>query len=271
MLFALNVLESLKLYLNDNRCVYVIGMDRQVIETSIKQQYKDLELDEAEYLDKIVQLPFNIPPVHNESLSDFVSNLLPEHLKEASKILSSGLDDNPRNIKRFVNSFILNSSMAAAHIGESYDCNIMAGVLLIQHSLPDLFKKISHDYSFLDSLLGEDQVKSEKREDALKDHLSLANALSMIAYKDGTNVAPYIHLSAATSINPSNFSVDLINPGPNKIDVIKRIRLLTGIELADATAIVDSVPSTISKSLSESDAKKIYYELEQLSASVEIN
>jgi predicted KAP-like P-loop ATPase len=56
---VLKVLEALKLYLNLPDCVYVIGVDRAALECSIRYRYKDLEVREADYIDKIVQLPFS--------------------------------------------------------------------------------------------------------------------------------------------------------------------------------------------------------------------
>ena len=59
---ALKLLEALKLYLNLEGCVYFLGVDRQALEKSISHCYKGLDIKESEYLDKIVQLPFTVPP-----------------------------------------------------------------------------------------------------------------------------------------------------------------------------------------------------------------
>ena len=65
---TLALLEALKLYLNLDGCVYFLGVDREALERSVRYHYKDTEISETSYLDKIVQLPFTIPPVAPESM-----------------------------------------------------------------------------------------------------------------------------------------------------------------------------------------------------------
>lgn len=64
---VLRTLEALKLYLSIPGCIYVMGVDRAALECSVKLRYKDLEIREADYLDKIVQLPFVIPPINQKT------------------------------------------------------------------------------------------------------------------------------------------------------------------------------------------------------------
>ena len=137
---VLKVLEALKLYLNLPGCVYVIGVDRTALECSIKYRYKELEVREADYLDKIVQLPFTIPPIAEQAMERFLRALLPKELQDVANILVAGLTDNPRQIKRFVNSLILNHELARTQLEARYDPKILTGVLLIQYRQPELFK-----------------------------------------------------------------------------------------------------------------------------------
>jgi len=136
----LKVLESLKLYLNLPGCVYVIGVDRSALECSIRQKYKDLDIREADYLDKIVQLPFTIPPIAGESMSKFIAPLLPPQLKEAHDLLVRGLGDNPRQVKRFVNALVLNHELASEMFGNQYRPKMLAGILLVQYRQQELYR-----------------------------------------------------------------------------------------------------------------------------------
>jgi hypothetical protein len=82
-------------------------VDRESLEDSIRLQYKDVKFNEVSYLDKIVQLPFDIPPIRVEWMEKFVAPLLGEDLKRCKDLLIEGLGGNPRQIKRFVNTLTL--------------------------------------------------------------------------------------------------------------------------------------------------------------------
>ena len=59
---ALTVLESLKLYLDRANCVFIIGLDKRVIEQAVKQRYKSLVgVTGKEYIEKMIQLNFFLP------------------------------------------------------------------------------------------------------------------------------------------------------------------------------------------------------------------
>ncbi len=249
---ALSVLESLKLYFNNENCVYVLGMDRKVLEASIQDQYSALELNADDYLDKIIQLPFNIPPIKTESIVGFVDELLPDDLERASSILGEGLDDNPRNLKRFINSFVLQSAFAKEILGDKFDCSIMAGVLLIQHKEPKIFLELIEDSSLFKKYTG--TGLSEKSEDGLGLSPNLAIALRLINLSMDDDISKYIHLTEATSIIKNLYDVELINCGRNKTEIQETIKDQTGISSAEAKELISRQPSIIAKSQNKKDA-----------------
>ena len=74
---AVEVLEAIKLFLDVPGCVFVLGVAREVIEEGIRVRYKDYEtkLDGAEYLEKIIQIPFALPPIAPESARAYVQQI----------------------------------------------------------------------------------------------------------------------------------------------------------------------------------------------------
>jgi hypothetical protein len=92
--------------------------DIQQLEASYESM--NVKVSEADYLDKIIQLPFVISPVSPDSLGGFIENLLPEELRSAVPDLIEGLGNNPRQVKRFINSFLLNDELAR-EVTEAYD------------------------------------------------------------------------------------------------------------------------------------------------------
>jgi len=128
---ALKLLEALKLYLNIEGCIYFLGVDGHALEQSVKRRYEHLDLKETDYLDKIVQLPFIIPPIEPRCMDSFIQPLLSDELHSCRKMLVDGLGDNPRHIKRFINILTFNHQLACVLKIPDYDPRVLALLLLI--------------------------------------------------------------------------------------------------------------------------------------------
>lgn len=68
----------------------------------------------------------------------------------------------------------------------------------------------------------------------------------------------------------SEFDVILAEIGDKKIGVIKAVREITGLGLADAKALVDGAPKAVKEAVSKEDAEAIKAKLEEAGAKVEL-
>ncbi len=68
----------------------------------------------------------------------------------------------------------------------------------------------------------------------------------------------------------TEFDVVLAEAGAEKIKVIKVVREITGLGLADAKAVVDGAPKTLKEAASKEDAEEIKKKLEEVGAKVEL-
>ncbi len=75
---------------------------------------------------------------------------------------------------------------------------------------------------------------------------------------------------AAAAEEKTEFDVVLAEVGPNKIAVIKAVREITGLGLAEAKAKVDGAPSAIKEAASKDDAEAAKAKLEEAGAKVEL-
>jgi hypothetical protein len=126
---ALEVLESIKAFFDIEGIVYVVGMDSDSINYIIKQKYGDLqEIKGIDYLEKIVQLPFQIPVWKPQDITGSIekiisgglgnSELAKKFKEESNKLLIvNAIEPNPRQVKRFINNIIL----AKAAFGKDID------------------------------------------------------------------------------------------------------------------------------------------------------
>ena len=67
----------------------------------------------------------------------------------------------------------------------------------------------------------------------------------------------------------SEFDVVLAGAGAQKIKVIKVVREITGLGLADAKALVDGAPKTIKEAVSKDEAEEMKTKLEEVGAQIE--
>jgi len=150
---AIEVLEAIKLFLDAENCIFVLGLDQEVIARGIEMKYKELgarldgdsqqkfTIEGVRYLEKIIQLPFIIPPVEPTDMSNFVHGLNTNwpH-EECPKVFAAGLGDNPRQIKRTVNTFLMLSKLAERRgILETVKPIRLAKVVAIQNVYPELY------------------------------------------------------------------------------------------------------------------------------------
>jgi large subunit ribosomal protein L7/L12 len=66
------------------------------------------------------------------------------------------------------------------------------------------------------------------------------------------------------------FDVVLTAAGPNKINVIKVVRELTGLGLKEAKDLVDGAPKTVKEGATKDDAEKMKKQLTDAGAGVEL-
>lgn len=75
---------------------------------------------------------------------------------------------------------------------------------------------------------------------------------------------------AAPAEEKTAFKVVLKSPGQQKVQLIKKIKEITGKGLKESKELVDNLPAVIKDGLSEEEAQKLKEELEAVGAEVEL-
>lgn len=115
---AVELLELFKFVFNHEKCIFVLAIDTEIVYLGIKEKYGDNISDEKAkaFFDKMIQLPFTIPAMHNKT-QKYLGSLMPQEVNEVltsnedkvwlHKLLYLYTKDNPREIKRYTNSVML--------------------------------------------------------------------------------------------------------------------------------------------------------------------
>ena len=75
---------------------------------------------------------------------------------------------------------------------------------------------------------------------------------------------------AAAAEEKSDFDVVLAEVGPNKINVIKVVREITGLGLKEAKDLVDGAPKAVKEGAGKDEAEEVKKKLEEAGAKVEL-
>ena len=135
---ALEVLESIKLFFELEGFVFVVGLDRAIVERFIEQRYAGVTggggmaaagtaapapaplVSGAEYIKKIFQVPYNLAQVQHSQLDDLIMAMardgalppdqeadLRDRVQAHLRVLLADVAVNPREVKRFVNAYVM--------------------------------------------------------------------------------------------------------------------------------------------------------------------
>ncbi len=75
---------------------------------------------------------------------------------------------------------------------------------------------------------------------------------------------------AAVEEEKTEFNVNLVEVGANKVGVIKAVREITGLGLKEAKDLVDAAPKTVKEAIPKADAEAAKKKLEEAGAKAEI-
>ncbi|MFH1353675.1 MAG: 50S ribosomal protein L7/L12 [bacterium] len=109
--------------------------------------------------------------------------------------------------------------------------------------------------------------------------LELSELVKVLEDKFGVSAAAPIAVAAAVAgggeeaaaaKEKSSFTVELTEAGPQKIAVIKAVRVVTDLGLKDAKDLVDKAPTTIKENVPKEEAEEMKSKLEEAGGKVEL-
>jgi large subunit ribosomal protein L7/L12 len=105
--------------------------------------------------------------------------------------------------------------------------------------------------------------------------LEIAELVKMLEDEWGVSAAAAVMVGGGAAAGPAveektAFDVILTDAGPNKINVIKEVRAITGLGLAEAKGLVEAGGKAVKEGASKEDAEKFKKQLEAAGAKVTI-
>ena len=106
--------------------------------------------------------------------------------------------------------------------------------------------------------------------------LELSELVKAVEEEFGVSAAAAVAVAApaaggaAAAEEKTEFDVILKDAGAEKIKVIKAVREITGLGLAEAKALVDGAPKTLKEAAAKEEAEEIKNKLSEVGATVEL-
>ena len=105
--------------------------------------------------------------------------------------------------------------------------------------------------------------------------LELSDLIKQMEEKFGVSaaavaVAGPAAAGAAAAVEQTEFTVMLTGAGDSKVNVIKVVRVITGLGLKEAKDLVDSAPKAVKEGVSKADADAVAKQLIEAGATAEI-
>lgn len=155
---AVQVLETIKLFLDVKNCVFLLAVDRDVVEQAVLSKYKHLAdymqrnpvrsgafppLRGEDYFDKIVQLPIPLPSLSETNIKEFIEKLCGDGtlLTELAPLFAAGIPANPRKVKRVILFFDYIYRIAKAKDRKLHPA-LLAKLIIIQMQYRQLYEEI---------------------------------------------------------------------------------------------------------------------------------
>ena len=168
---VVKLIENIKHFISikNNRCIFIIGVDRHVLEKGIEARYGTNLISGSEYLRKIINLSFDVP-VCDEANKEFIIEIAKRYANEewfahntgkintfAAYFLTLGIS-NPRIIKPIVLRYVI---FLTTPKSAEYLQDIIIQLLVYKEVFPDAYaiKKSNNSVEFIPSF----KVSTEDR------------------------------------------------------------------------------------------------------------
>lgn len=152
---TVQVLEAVKLFLDKDGCIFVLGAHTDVVQKAVMKIYEDAGLSPesaSDYLEKIIQLRFELPPLDEGQMGNYVTEQgLPPEALESWETVVAGAEINPRKVKTFLNDLNLAWALLV-NTGQAQDVERVDFTRwqVLMRAAPDAFKKTVYEIDDLD-------------------------------------------------------------------------------------------------------------------------
>jgi hypothetical protein len=157
----INLLEAIKLFFDLRHIFIILAIDKEVIDRGIEIKYNNFKFASdraitlgAEYLEKMIQLPLQLFPLHKNQVRGFIESLHPSQVVlDQLDLLQVLVSPNPRKIKRILNILGVTNAIIEATLGkDTLKLDLVTRLIVLQVQSSDLYADITKQSDVLIAL-----------------------------------------------------------------------------------------------------------------------
>lgn len=168
---AVELLEVLKIFLDCEKCVFVLAIDYDVVSRGVKEKYGSDFGDEKgrSFFDKIIQVPFKMP-VASYNISNYVKkcfedigiSVSDEKISCYKDLINHSIGNNPRSMKRLFNSYLLLNKITVEDLlATEKNKLLLFAILCMQSSYEVIYNYIVNNRFDIEKEFLQDLTQSE--------------------------------------------------------------------------------------------------------------
>jgi len=272
---VLKMLESIKLFLDIPGCAFVLAIDDDIVERGVAYHYKDyLKKDEqsappitgSEYLEKMIQVPFTLPVLHNIHVRAFLAQNYPDVFKDSLlELFANSVVAIPRKIIRVVELFKI-KRLLLPDIPEHH----LLKLVCLELFTPNLFREAKREFPKLSIFYLLGQWKKDEKINSLY-HFRIIEGVAKdpsLTQKISDKYQKVLTILEKENLSRVNFDIDTIFETEIDSDSIEKYfyvqPLDKSVEKIQAQLQEEQYSELIEnlKSLKESNWKLVLDELE---------
>jgi uncharacterized protein YjbI with pentapeptide repeats len=218
----LEILESIKIFLSLKGIIYVLGISHDRIIELINKKFQTNNGEQ--YIKKIIQIPITLPKWINQDIVDFITNLKKKGIinhkyqevfnQENIELISEAIENNPREIKRFLNNFIVASEIFSSKQVVAKELLVIQAIQLRWNKFYDLLMKSNENFRkelnrYIEmneekrlKYLESDETKKDDRE-----NYDLSVRRSLREFKTNTYLWEFLIKNSSTINNIENWNI----------------------------------------------------------------
>ena len=274
----IETLEAIKLFLDVEKCIFILGFDYDVVVDTVTKTFSSDQVKGRMYLEKIIQVPFYLPPIEMTLMEDYIKSLVSYIHGSCAEVFSKGLSNNPRKAKRAVNVFSLLWHLAQSqdNLKDRITAGRLAKIVILQDCYPELYSLLRINPRLLRDLellvIKDNEAAENKRDWASTDNIPeiFKRFLNNVALREllscqpeenfssleYENLAIYIFLTYRTQQQPLDTPLE-ISPFLPVMILVKGSGYEMGISKNEAEKIAEEYEINLAGVLAETPVTKI--------------
>ena len=285
-----DVLVSLKSFLENDDCIYIVSCDDRALESHIESideygEYFEEESNGREFLRKFFQTHLRIPPFIPEDIEKYAETQNQElntpFELEVLDVITQAYVKNPRRIKQSLNRLNTMRTLAMhmeseGHLEEDLltdNLDFLAKIMILEEDHPSFYNQLQKNPRLLkdvrDYFRG-DLSESDRREtiqkilgedrDSVENETQLKDFLGQTRHRIVDNPKPFIHLGVPSYAGElGDFESFIQNLWSRQSeDVREELRLVEENENSSVTPYIDAVDSRLGEYFHEGRYERLF-------------